>query len=162
MRRLVVAGMVLALAWATTALAGEDRPRPKQATGDFVSAELAGDVVKWQIDQGQEAGKKTFELAAEVKVTYAEKDGVKQAQNIRAASGPDRPAREGTVVAKGKFASAKLQGENVLVTITTEGDKALEVTLPKKLSVYYREEEGKVTVFSIGVPRTARPRPAGN
>lgn len=160
MRKLVVVGLMLAMAWATTALAGETRRRPDRAEGTFVSAQLAGDLVKWELDLGQEAGKKTFEMAADVKVQYTEKEGVKQAQSIRRAAGRDRPAREGTVVAKGKFASAKLQDEKVLVTITpAEGEKALEVTLPKQLNVWYRKgDDGKVTVYSIGVPRT-RPRP---
>jgi len=155
-KKLVVAGLVFALAWAAPILAGEERPRPKQATGTFVSAQLAGDVVKWELDLGQDAGKKTFEMSAEVKVIYTEKEGVKQAQSIRRAAGRDRPAKEGTVVAKGKFAAAKLQDENVLVTITpAEGDKALEFTLPKQLSAWYLEgDDGKVTVFGIGVPRT--------
>jgi hypothetical protein len=161
MRKLVVVGLMLGLAWATTALAGEDRPRPPQKTGTFVSAELAGEVVKWQLDLGEDAGKKTYEMSADVKVTYAEKEGVKQGIWVRPAAGRDRPAREGTVVVKGKFASAKPQGENVLITITpAEGEKALEVTFPKKLAVMYREEEGKVTVFGIGVPRPpATPKP---
>jgi hypothetical protein len=63
-------------------------------------------------------------------------------------------------VAKGKLASAKLQGDNVLVTITpAEGEKALEVTLPKKLTVMYREEGEKLTAVGIGVPRPPAPKP---
>jgi hypothetical protein len=156
-RKFVAVGMVLAVAWATTALGGQPGQRPSQATGTFVSAELAGEVVNWQLDLGQDGGKKTYEMAAEVRVQYAEKDGVKQAQSIRGAAGRDFPQREGTVAAKGKFASAKLQGESVLVTITlSEGAKALEVTLPKQLAVRYREGDGgKLTAFSIGVQAPA-------
>ncbi|HUT32294.1 MAG TPA: hypothetical protein VNE39_02335 [Planctomycetota bacterium] len=154
MRACVVVGLVFALA--CMAVAGDaPRQRPNSAAGAFVSAELAGEVIKWQIDLGADAGKKTYEMTADVKVTYAEKDGVKQASSIRRAGGPDRPAREGTVVVKGKFVSAKLDGEKVLVTIKpAEGDKDLEVTLPKQLSVYYREEGGKLLAYGIGVPHT--------
>jgi hypothetical protein len=159
-RKLVVLCSVLAMAWATTTMAGEEGARPKQATGTFVSAELAGDLVKWQFDLGQDAGKKTYEMAVEVKVQYAEKEGAKQAQGIRPAAGRDFRDREGMTVAKGKLASAKLQGDNVLVTITpAEGEKALEVTLPKKLTVMYREEGEKLTAVGISVPRPPAPKP---
>ena len=156
MRVCVAVGLMFAVA--CTALAGEEpKERAKQATGTFVAAELAGEVVKWQIDLGGDAGKKTYEMAAAVRVTYTEKDGAKQGQSIRGASAPDRAPREGTVAAKGKFTSAKVQGDNVLVTVALEGDKTLEVTLPKKLQVRYREEGAKLTASSIGIPRT---RPA--
>jgi len=152
----MLVSVVLALAWATTSQAGE-RVRPKDAAGAFVSAEIAGEVVKWELDLGADAGKKTFEMTVDVKVTYAEKEGVKEASSIRRAGGPDRPAHEGTVVVKGKFVSAKLDGEKVLVTITpAEGDKALEVVLPKQLTTYYREAEGKLLAYSIGLPRPPR------
>ena len=165
MRKLLLGSAVLALACAATALAAERRQRPEQAAGTFVSAELAGDIIKWQLDLGEDAGKKTFEMAADVSVRYAEKDGVKEAQTIRRASGRASRAREGTVTVKGKFVEAKLQKdkEKVLVTITpAEGEKPadLVVTLPKQLSVWYRKgEDGKVTVYGIGVPRQ-RTRPA--
>ena len=164
MRKLLLGSAVLALACAATSLAAERRQRPEQAAGTFVSAELAGDIIKWQLDLGEDAGKKTFEMAADVSVRYAEKDGVKEAQTIRRASGRERRAREGTVSVKGKFVKAELQKdkEKVLVTITpAEGEKPpLVVTLPKKLSVWYRKaEDGKVTVYGIGVPRQ-RTRPA--
>ena len=87
MKRLVLVSVVVAVACAATALAGERRQRPKRATGTFVSAELAGDIVKWQLDLGEDAGKKTFELTAEVSVRYVEKDGVKQAQIVRRTGG---------------------------------------------------------------------------
>jgi len=156
MRACLVVGLAVALAG--MAVAGEEqKQRPSAAAGTFVSAEIAGEVIKWQIDLGADAGKKTYEMTVDVKVTYAEKDGVKQASSIRRASGPDRPAREGTVVAKGKFVSAKLDGEKVLVTIKpAEGDKDLEVTLPKALSVYYREEDGKLNAYGVGIPRPPR------
>jgi len=156
MRACVVVGLVCALA--CMAVAGEgQRQRPNAASGAFVSAELAGEVIKWQIDLGAEAGKKTYEMTAEVKVTYSEKEGVKEGRSIRRASGRDFPAREGTVVVKGKFVSAKLDGEKVLVTVKpAEGDKDLEVTLPKQLSVYYREEEGKLNAYGVGIPRPPR------
>lgn len=148
----------LAVVLAGVAVAGEgQRQRPNAAAGAFVSAEIAGEAVKWQIDLGADAGKKTYEMTVDVKVTYAEKDGVKQATSIRRAAGRDFPAREGTVVVKGKFVSAKLDGEKVLVTIKPEGgDKDLEVTLPKALTVYYREEDGKLNAYSVGVPRPPR------
>jgi hypothetical protein len=151
-RKCVVVGMVLALAWATTVLGGE---RPKFATGTFVSAELADAVVKWTIDLGGDAGKKVYEMTADVKTQYVEKEGVKEAQAIRAAAGRDFKEKEGAVVAKGKFKSATLKDENVVVTITpAEGEKALEVTLPKKVAVMYREgDEGKLIAISVGVPR---------
>jgi len=156
-RKLLLVSAVLGLACAATSLAGERRQRPKRATGTFVSAKLEGDVIKWQLDLGQDAGKKTFEMTADVRVRYAEKEGVKQAQSIRRAGGREFRAREGTVTVKGKFVAAKLQGEKVLVTVTpAEGEKAapLEVTLPKQLSVWYREgKEGKLTAYGIGVPR---------
>ena len=156
MRASMVVGLAVALA--CVAVAGEEtKQRPSSAAGAFVSAELAGEVVKWQLDLGADAGKKTYEMTVDVKVTYTEKDGVKEASTIRRAAGPDRPAREGTVVAKGKFVSAKLDGEKVLVTIKpAEGDKDLEVTLPKQLSVYYRDEDGKLTAYGIGMPRAPR------
>ena len=50
-------------------------------------AEVAGDVAKWTIDLGGDAGKKTYEMSVDVKVQYIEKEGVKQAQGIRAAAG---------------------------------------------------------------------------
>ena len=161
MRKLAVVGAVVALGWATMAHGGERR-RPSQAAGAFVSADLADEVVKWQLDLGEEAGKKIYEMAADVSVTYTEKDGVKEASSIRRASGRQRPAREGTVVVKGKFVSAQLkEGEDkVLVTIApAEGEKpaALEVVLPKQLSVWYREgEDGKLSAWGIGVPRPPR------
>ncbi len=156
MRACVVVGLVFALA--CMAVAGEEpKQRPNSAAGAFVSAELAGEVIKWQLDLGADAGKKTYEMTADVKVTYAEKDGVKEASSIRRASGRDFPAREGTVVAKAKFVSAKLDGEKVLVTAKlAEGDKELQVTLPKQLTVYYREEEGKLNAYSVGIPRPPR------
>ena len=159
MRKLVMVGLVLGLAWAMTARAGEEtKQRPTVAAGAFVSAELAGDIVKWTLDLGGDAGKKVFELTADVKVQYIEKEGVKQAQGIRAAAGRDFRELEGAVVAKGKFASAKLDGEKVLVTITpAEGDKALEVTFPKQIAAMYRTgEDGKITVLGVGLPRAPR------
>lgn len=157
MRKLAVIGAVVALAWAMMAYGGERR-RPSQAKGAFVSAEVADEVIKWQLDLGEEGGKKTYEMSVDVKVQYAEKEGVKEASSIRRAGGRDRPAREGTVVVKGKFVSAKLQEEKVLVTITpAEGEKPLQVVLPKQLSVWYREgDDGKLTVYGIGAPRPPR------
>jgi hypothetical protein len=157
MKALVSATAILALAWAATVAAGEERQRPSSASGAFVSAELAGEVINWQLDLGQEAGKKTYEMTVDVKVAYSEKDGVKQGQSIRRAAGRDLPPRPDTVVVKGKFVSAKLQDDKVLVTITpAEGDKPLEVVLPKQLSVWYREEGGKLTAYSVGIPRPPR------
>jgi hypothetical protein len=158
-KRLVAVGLVLALGLVTVALAGEEpKQRPPMANGTFVSATLAGELVKWEIDLGGDAGKKTYEMSADVKVQYADKDGVKQAQSIRAAAGRDFREKEGMVVAKGKFASAKIDGEQVVVTITpAEGDKPLVVNLPVKLSVMYQEADGKLTAFGIGVPRAPRP-----
>jgi len=157
-RKLVASGLVVAMAWATAALAGEEPKKgPDFATGTFVSVEVAGEVVKWQLDLGGDAGKKVYEMAVEVKVQYTEKDGVKQASGIRRAAGRDFPAKDGAVVAKGKLASAKLDGEKVLVTITpAEGDKALEVVLPAKLTVVYRKEGEKLAAFGIGIPRPPR------
>ncbi len=153
MRACVVVGLASALA--AMAMAGEaTKTKGASATGAFVSAEVAGDVVKWQLDLGGDAAKKTFEMSVGVTVTYAEKDGVKQGQSIRPGAGPDRPAREGTVVAKGKFVSAKLDGEKLLVTVKpAEGDKDLEVTLPKQLLVYYRDENGKLNASIVIAPR---------
>ena len=154
-RKLMLVSVVLALAWAATSEAGQRTP---PVSGAFVSATLDGAVIKWELDLGGDAGKKTYEMTVDVQVTYAEKEGVKEGQRIRQAGGPDRPAREGTVAVKGKFVSAKLDGEKVMVTIKpAEGDKDLEVVLPKKLSVYAREQEGKLTAFSIGIPRPPRP-----
>jgi len=154
MRKHVAFGFVLTLAWATAVLAADAPKKGIQATGTFVSAQLAGDVVKWEVDLGADAGKKTFEMTADVQVAYTEKDGAKQATGIRSAKGREFKAQEGVTVAKGKFASAKVEGDSVLVTITpTEGDKALEVKLPKQVSVRYTEAEGKLVAMSIGVPR---------
>lgn len=155
MRACVVVG--LALAVASLAIAGEEpKQRPNFGAGTFVSAEVAGEVVKWTVDLGGDAGKKTLEMSADVKVQYLEKEGVKQAQGIAAAAGRDFREMEGAVVAKGKFASAKLDGEKVVVSIKAEGDKALDVVLPAKVGVVYREQEGKLTLFRIGVPRPPR------
>ena len=156
MRACVVVGLVFAVA--CMAMAGEEpKVRPNFGTGTFVSAEVAGEVVKWQLDLGGDAGKKTLEMAVEVKVQYLEKEGVKQAQSIRAAAGKDFREMEGAVVGKGKFVSAKLDGEKVLVAIKpAEGDKNLEVVLPAKLMVVYRQDGEKLTAFSIGVVRTPR------
>ena len=153
-RKLVMVGAVLAMVWSAQALAGEERQRPTPASGTFVSAALEGDVLKWTLDLGQDAGKKTYEMTAEVRADYVEKEGVKEAQRIRRTGGREMPAKEGVTAVKGKFVSAKLDGEKVIVSIMPAGaEKAVEVTLPKLLSVYYREAEGKLNAFSIGVPR---------
>lgn len=157
MRACVVVGLVFALVCA--AMAGEGtKERPNFGTGTFVSAEIAGEVVKWQLDLGVggEASKKTFEMPVEVRVQYIEKEGVKQGLGIRGVGGKDFREREGAVVAKGKFASAKLDGEKVLVSIKTEGDKSLDVVFPAKLMVIYRQEGDKLTAFGISAPRTPR------
>ncbi len=158
MRACVVVGLIAALA--CMAVAGEEpKARPSFGAGTFVSAEVAGDVVKWQIDLGGDVGKKTLEMTAAVKLQYVEKEGVKQAQSIRPAAS-ERGFREleGAVVAKGTVTGAKLDGEKVLVSIKpAEGEKALEVVLPAKVGVAYREQDGKLTLFSIGIPRAPRP-----
>jgi hypothetical protein len=160
MRTLVVVGVVVvAMACATTALAGEQRTRPDFATGDFVSAKLAGEIVTWEFDLGEDAGKKTYEMDAAVRVQYTEKDGVKEGTGIRLAEGRDFRARDGAVVVKGTFVSALLKDEKVVVTITPEGEKPepLAVTLPTKLMIVSRkDEEGKAKVLGIGPPRTRR------
>lgn len=157
MRACVVVGLVLALA--CVALAGEEpKARPNVASGTFVSAELAAETIKWQLDLGADAGKKTYEMAAEIKVQYLEKEGVKQAQAIGAAAGRDFRELEGAVVAKGKFASAKLDGDKVTVTIALpEGGKTLDVVFPAKLMVIFRQDGEKLTAYRIGI---ARQRPA--
>ncbi len=158
MRACVVVG--LALAVACMAVAGEvTKERPNYGVGTFVSAEVAGELVRWQLDLGGDAGKKTFETSADVKVQYIEKDGVKQGQGIRGVGGKDFREREGAVVAKGKFASAKLDGEKVLVSIKLpEGDKSLEFVFPAKLIVFYRQEGEKLTALSITGGRPQAPK----
>jgi len=92
-----------------------------------------------------------------VKLQYVEKEGVKQAQSIRPAAS-ERGFREveGAVVTKGKVASAKLDGEKVVVSLKAEGDKALDVVLPAKVGIVYSEQEGKLLLRSIGIPRPPR------
>jgi len=155
MGKRVLLGLAMTLACGALVLAGEERKAPSQATGTVVSATLAGDVIKWEIDLGADAGKKTYEMTADVQVAYTEKDGVKQATSIRSAKGREFKAKEGVTVAKGKFASAKVGDDGAVVTITpTEGDKALEVKLPKQVGVFYREgDDGKLLAMGIGVPR---------
>jgi len=162
-RTLVVASAILSLAVMAAAFAGEERQRPPTATGAFVSAELAGETIKWQLDLGADLGKKTYEMPAAVEVRYIEKEGAKPAAQTVRRTGRDFPLREGQKAVKGTFVSAKLDGEAVLLTIKpAEGDKNLEFTLPKQLTVMYREEGGKLNAFSVGVPRTPRePRAKG-
>ena len=152
-----VLGLALALACVSLVLAADNSTmkRPPMATGTLASLAVAGDVAKWEIDLGADAGgKKTYEMTADVQVAYKEKDGAKQALTIRSAKGREFKAKEGIVVAKGKLASAKVGADNVVVTITpSEGDKPLEVTLPLKVTVMYKEEDGKLTAMGIGVPR---------
>jgi len=157
MRKLVTLGLMMAMAVGATALAGEKRTRPDFATGTFVSAKLADKAIAWEFDLGGDAGKKTYEMGAAVKVQYAEKDGAKEATGIRLADGRDFRAKDGTTIVKGAFVSATLKDEKVVVTITPEGEKAepLTVTLPAKLRIVSRKDaEGKVKVLGIGLPRT--------
>ncbi len=157
MRACVVVGLALAIA--SMGMAGEAPKRPGGSFGQgtFVSAEVAGEVVKWQIDLGGDAGKKTLEMSAAVKVQYVEKDGVKQLQRMMpAASERNFRDMEGAVVTKGTVTGAKLDGEKVVVSLKGEGDKALDVILPLKVGVFYTEQEGKLLLRSIGVPRPPR------
>jgi len=157
MKKLVAAGLIVAMAVGATAMAAEKRTRPDFATGTFVSAKLADKAITWEFDLGGDAGKKTYEMGAAVKVQYAEKDGAKEATGIRLADGRDFRAKDGTTIVKGAFVSATLKDEKVVVTITPEGEKAepLTVTLPTKLSIVSRKDkEGKVKVLGIGLPRT--------
>lgn len=159
-RTLAAVAVALTVAWATMAHAGEQRARPSRAMGAFVSAEIAGDVVNWQLDLVEKGGQKTYEMTVDVQAQYVEKDGVKEASSIRRTGGRSRPPREGTQVLAGKFVSAKLQGEKVLVTITpAEGENPapVQVVLPKQLATYFRAgEEGKLTAYSIGIVRPPR------
>ena len=110
------------------------------------------------VSMAQDApGKKTFETTVDVQAQYTEKEGVKAASFIRRTGGRARPPKEGTLVLAGKFVSAKLDGENVLVSIKPAEGEAVEVALPKQLAAYYREGEGgKLEAFGIGIPRPPR------
>ena len=160
MRTPVTIAVALTVAWAMMAHGGEQRARPTQAAGAFVSAEIAGDVVKWQLDLVEKGGQKTYEMTVDVQAQYVEKDGVKEASSIRRTGGRSRPPREGTKVLVGKFVSATLKDEKVVVSITpAEGENAaaVEVVLPKQLAVYHRAgEEGKLMAYSIGIVRPPR------
>ena len=158
MRRHLVFGSIVMLAWATTVLAAEDDKRPTRAAGTVVSATLDGGLIKWEVDLGQEAGgKKALEMTADVRALYTEKDGVKQALRIFRAGGREFTPKEGQTLVTGKVTAAKVDGDTVLITVTpSAGEKpaALELKLPTKVSVGYREGEGgKLALWSIGVPR---------
>jgi hypothetical protein len=162
MARHVIVGLALALAavWTTTAVAGEARKGGTRATGTVVSVKIEGEATQWEVDLGAEGGKKTFEMPVEVRVLYTEKDGAKQALRIMRTGGRTFTPKEPMQLATGKITAAKVEGENVLVSVTpTEGEKpaAVEVKLATKVSVSYREGEGgKLMAYGIGVPRTPR------
>jgi len=157
-RALAVAGLAVGLALATSALAREKgegrkkRGKQKQATGTFVSAELAGEVVNWKLALDEE-GEKTFEMAAQVGVLYSEKNDRKRARRVFAI-GKKMPQPRGKMqVAQGKFVKAEMQGRKVVVTLKVgEGAEAADqdFALPSRLAVRYRDRAGTLTATSIG------------
>jgi len=143
----------LAVALATNALAGgkkerEARAKPEQASGVFISATIEGGVAKWKLTVDGE-GEKTFEMPANVIVMYADKNGNKQARQIRT-PGKKAPEPKGNaLIAQGEIVKVEKQGKNLALTLKT-ADGEVQLSLRDQLAVMYRKgADDKLTAMGI-------------
>jgi len=151
---LALAGFVAAVVLAGQAFAGGKREKPEDANGKFVSAALAAETIQWKLAMEADGVEKTFDMAADVCVTYTEKNGQKRASSI-APPGKKAPEAKGNrLVASGKFVKAEFQGKQVAVTVKV-ADQEQVFLIGQALTVRYTQQGDKLVASRIA----AAPRP---